>query len=95
MSEQSDYTALYDFKTNRVINSTLPSQLAYLSIGNYVECMIDRNWYNGVVQEVCVEEGNVKVTCMHPKGPCCPENSFFWPSTKDICYMPQHDIIGL
>ena len=56
--------------------------------------MYDNNWYIGVVQEVCEEEGDIKVNFMHPKGPGCPENSFFWPSTEDICYIPQNDLIG-
>ena len=30
---------------------------------------------------------------MHPKGPGRPENCFFWPSTADICYIHQTDIL--
>ena len=44
--------------------------------------MYDRDWYIGVIQEVCKEEGDVKVRFMHAKGPGRPENSFFWPPRK-------------
>ena len=47
-----------------------------------------------VIQEVC-EEGDIKVSFMHPKGPGRPENSFYWPSTKDACYVPQNDTYQL
>ena len=57
-------------------DSTQPSQLAYLSKSNYVACMCDSDWYIGVVQDVC-NDGDVKVSFMHAKGPGCPENSFF------------------
>ena len=70
------------------------SQLPYLSIGDYVACMYDKDWYIGVIQEVCEEEGDIKVSFMHPKGPGRPENSFYWPSTEDVCYAPQNDVIG-
>ena len=47
-----------------------------------------------MIQEVCAEEGDVKVAFMHPKGPGSQENSFFWPSTEDSCYVPTNDIIA-
>ena len=75
-------------------NSKQSSQLPYLSIGDYVACMYDKDWYIGVIQEVCEEEGDIKVSFMHPKGPGRPENSFYWPSREDVCYVPQNDIIG-
>ena len=64
------------------------------SVGDYVVCMYDEDWYIGVILEVCEEEGDIKVSFMHPKGPGRPENSFYWPSTEDACYVPQNDIIG-
>ena len=75
-------------------NSVQSSQLPYLSVGDHVACMYDEDWYIGVIQEVCEEEGDIKVRFMHPKGPGPPENSFYWPSTEDACYVPQNDIIG-
>ena len=72
INDQLEYTTTYDFSTNRVTNSTQPSQLACLSIGEYVDCMYDKEWYIGMIQEVCEEEGDIKVSFMHPKGPGRP-----------------------
>ena len=47
-----------------------------------------------MIQEVCAEEGNVKVAFMHPKAPGSPENSFSWLSTEDSCYVLTNDIIA-
>lgn len=55
--------------------------------------MYDYNWYIGLVEEVCEEEGDVKMSFMHPKGPGSPENCFFWPAKKDSCYIPGNDIL--
>ena len=43
---------------------------------------------------MCEEEGDIKVSFMHPKGPGRPENCFFWTSRGDICYIPENDILG-
>ena len=61
INDPLEYTTTYDFSTNRVTNSTQPSQLACLSIGEYVACMYDKEWYIGMIQEVCEEEGDIKV----------------------------------
>ena len=52
ISDQLEYTITYDFSTNSVRNSTQPSQFAYLSIGECVACMYDKEWYIGMIQEV-------------------------------------------
>ena len=51
--------------------------------------MYDEDWYIGVIQEVCGEEGDIKVSFMHPKGPGSPENSSYWPFTEDACYVSK------
>ena len=35
----------------------------------------------------------MNISFMHPKGPGRPENCFFWPATKDSCYIPGNDIL--
>ena len=55
ISDQLDYTVTYDFRVNHLTNSKKPSQLTYLSIGEYVSCIYDNNWYIGMIQEVCAE----------------------------------------
>ena len=89
MSEQTDDNIKYNFNTNRVINYLQGLELPCLSIGHYVACIYDKDWYIGTIEEVCDEEGDVKVNFMHPKGPGGPQNSFFWPSKKDICFAPK------
>ena len=93
ISDQLDYTVIYDFRANHTTNSKKPSQLTYLSIGEYVACIYDNNWYIGMIREVCAEEG-VKVALMHPKGPGSPENSVFWPPTENSSYVPTNDIMA-
>ena len=59
--------------------------------------MYDKDWYIGAIEEVCDEEGDVNF--MHPKVITCIRkdqealNILFWPSTKDICFIPKNDII--
>ena len=40
-----------------------------------------------------MEERDLKVKFMHPKGPGRLENSFYWPLTEDICFIPENDIL--
>ena len=37
-----------------------------VAISEYVACMYDKKWYIGMIQEVCEEEGDKKVSFMHP-----------------------------
>ena len=63
------------------------------STGDYIACTYDKEWFIGLVEEVCVEEGYFKVKFMHPKGPRRPENCFYWPLTENICFIPENDIL--
>ena len=45
------------------------------------------------MQKVCKEEGDMRVSFMHPKGPGRSENSFFWPTREDRCYIPETEIL--
>ena len=78
---------------NREEYPTKPLEISYLNCGAYIACVYDSDWFIGLVEEVCEEEGDVKVSFLHPKGPGRPKNCFFWPSTEDICYIPQTDIL--
>ena len=50
--------------------------------------MYDYNWYVGLVEDVCEEEGDVRVSFMHPKGGR-PKNCFFCPPRGEICHIPK------
>ena len=93
ISEQITYNVTYDFTSNRVTDPTKTLELPYIHKNDYITCLYDDNWYIGCVEEVCEEEGDIKVSFMHPKGPGRPENCFFWPSRGDICYIPENDIL--
>ena len=68
-------------------------ELSHHQIGYYIACKYDYNWYIGLVEEVCEGKGDVRISFMHPKGPGRPENCFYWPTTKDFCYIPGNDIL--
>ena len=94
ISNQTHWTTTYDFIKNRITNATQTLKISYQSIGDYVACIYyDCNWYVGLVQKVCKEEGDVRVSFMHPKGPGRSENSFFWPTREDRCYFPETEIL--
>ena len=38
-------------------------------MGSYVICMYEREWYDGINEEVSVEENNVVVKFLHPIDP--------------------------
>ena len=53
-------------------------------------CCYENDWYFGLANYVSVENNDVNVSFMHPKGPA---TKFFWPSRDDICWVPVENII--
>ena len=89
-----EMTTSYTISSKGEKNAQLkPLDSAYYNCGNRIACIYDSHWYIGLVEAVCEEGGDVKVRFMHPKGPGRQENCFYWPSTADICYIPQTDIL--
>ena len=87
-SRQVDFTMTFDFSKQRRAKS-------YLNIGDYVACIYDHDWYIGIVEMVCEEEGDLQIKFLHPKGPGRPMNCFSWPPKEDICYIPNNDILKI
>ena len=56
----------------------------------YVTCLYDSFWWVGLVTQVDVEQGDVKVQFMFPHG---PHKTFNWPETGDLCYVPIKNIL--
>ena len=56
----------------------------------YVTCLYDSFWGGGLVTQVDVEQGGVKVQFMFPYG---PRKTFNWPETEDSCYVPIKNIL--
>ena len=43
-----------------------------------------------MVQEVCLEENDFKVSFLHPPG---IRKSFHWPQREDVCWVSELDIL--
>ena len=53
-------------------------------------CIYDGEWWLACVLEVDAENGEVKVTFLHP---CGPSRSFKYPSVPDILVVPTTDLL--
>ena len=51
-----------------------------------VSCIYDTFWWFGVVTEVNVREGDLKIKFLHPHG---PRKTFSWPSVADKYFGPH------
>ena len=56
----------------------------------YVSCICDTFWWVGIVTEVNVHEGDLKIEFLHPHG---PRKTFSWPSVADKCFVPASNIL--
>ena len=56
----------------------------------YVTCCYDSFWWVGLVTQVDINQGDVKIQFMSPHGPC---KTFNWPETEDLCYVPIKNIL--
>ena len=54
-------------------------------MGSYVICMYEREWYDGINEEVSVEENSVVVKFLHPIDPSV---YLHWPAIKVKCWVP-------
>ena len=57
---------------------------------SYVSCIYDTFWWVGIVTEVNVHEGDLKIEFLHPHG---PRKTFNWPSVADKCFVPAPNIL--
>ena len=73
-------------------NSTKLISLSDLSPGNFVACIYDAHWWIGHVCEISEEQEDVFIDFMHPHGMA---QSFYWPSTKDNCWVPEQHVIAV
>ena len=84
------YSASDAFKEEKVTlaENDLPPE----SIVGFVTCLYDGNWWLACVLEVIQEDSLVKLTFLHPHGPC---NSFKYPDIQDIHTVQIDDILTL
>ena len=59
---------------------------------SYVNCIYDTFWWVGIVTEVNVHEGDLKIEFIHPHG---PRKTFTWPSVADKSFAPASNIVLL
>ena len=56
----------------------------------HMTCLYNSFWWVGLVTQVDVEQGDVKVQLMFPHG---PHKTFNWPEAEDSCYVPIKNIV--
>ena len=83
-SEDESHAGTHDF------NLPTTFQLNDIRPMTCVTCLYDSFWWLGLVTQVDVEQGNVKVQFMFPHG---PHKTFNWPETEDSCYVPIKNIL--
>ena len=55
-------------------------------MGSYVSCPNEKEWYDGINEEVLVEENAVLVKLLHPIDPFV---YLHWPAIDIQCWMPE------
>ena len=58
--------------------------------GGYIVAAYDNHWYIDFVAKIDLDNGDVQVNFLHPKGPAA---SFHFPKHEDICWIPTMHII--
>ena len=61
-------------------------------MGSYVSCLYEKEWYDGINEEVSVEENDVLVKFLHPTDPSVHLN---WPAIDSKCWVPVNHILHL
>ena len=67
-----------------------PIDIKILKPSDLIACNYDSFWWIGMIAEVDIHNGDLKIKCMHPRG---PSKSFSWPSRDDYCWVPIVNII--
>ena len=84
LSEDKSQAGTHDF------NLPTTFQLCDIEPMTYVTCLYNSFWWVGLVTQVDVEQGDVKVQLMFPHG---PHKTFNWPEAEDSCYVPIKNIV--
>ena len=59
-------------------------------MGSYVSCLYEKEWYDGINEEVSVEENDVLVKFLHPINPSV---YLLWPAIDVKCMVPVSPIL--
>ena len=58
--------------------------------GSFYVCQYENDWYFGIASFVSMENQDLNIKFLHPKGPAV---QFFWPTRDDICWIPISNVI--
>ena len=61
-----------------------------IQIDSYVSCLYQREWYDGINEEVSVEENDVLVKFLHPIDPSV---YLHWPAIDVKCWLPVNHVL--
>ena len=59
---------------------------------SYVSCIYDTFWWIGIVNEVNVHQGDLKIEFLHTHG---PRKTFSWPPVVNKCFVPVANILWM
>ena len=58
--------------------------------GSFYVCQYENDWYFGIASFVSMENQDLNIKFLQPKGPAV---QFFWPTRNDICWIPISNVI--
>ena len=61
-----------------------------LKIGDYVACTYEFEWYASIILDISIDNDDVYVKFMYPKG---PSMHFKWPSKEDECWIALNNVL--
>ena len=80
-----------DFPVSNLIDdSPASTNIEEVIPQTFYACSYEKDWYFVIANHVLIENNDVNVKFMHPKGPA---SKFFWPSKDDVCWVPAKNLI--
>ena len=64
-----------------------------VKIGQYVAAIYDNNVWYGILEQYSEEFDDFTVNILHPS-PLVGSNTYHYPSKKDSCAIPRHNIVS-
>ena len=75
---------------NKITHKLTSEDSKFFQFDFDISCIFDTFWWIGIVIEVNVHEGDLKIEFLHPHG---PRKTFSWPSVADKCFVPASNIL--
>ena len=85
LTSEDEDVDVFDFDNKKAITNVIE-----LRVSAYVSCIYNTFWWIGLILEVDVELGDVKIDFLHPHG---PRKTFTWPVGGDTCHIPMKNIL--